>query len=159
MTRLPLVLLSCIVVSACSGEEEVDYCKDHYLVHPEHQDELGMLAITMVVDGTLSSILTLPASALTEGLDEQLESSQSVYSLQTARDCVATTAAIRRENSKLIATYESKCGADNKIGQLDVVLFDTLTSIEELEVNVITPVTQKHFAISRQCDSAIFRLD
>ena len=159
MTRLPLVLLSCIVVSACSGEEEVDYCKDHYLVHPEHQNELGMLAITMVVDGTLSSILTLPASALTEGLDEQLESSQSVYSLQTARDCVATTAAIRRENSKLIATYESKCGADNKIGQLDVVLFDTLTSIEELEVNVITPVTQKHFAISRQCDSAIFRLD
>ena len=159
MTRLPLVLLSCIVVSACSGEEEVDYCKDHYLVHPEHQNELGMLAITMVVDGTLSSILTLPASALTEGLDEQLESSQSVYSLQTARDCAAATTVIRRENSKLIATYESKCGADNKIGQLDVVLFDTLTSIEELEVNVITPVTQKHFAISRQCESAIFRLE
>ena len=159
MTRLSLILLSCIVVSACSGEKEVDYCKDHYLFHAEHQDELGMLAITMVDDGTLSSILTLPASALTEGLDEQLENSQSVYSLQTARDCAASTTAIRRENSKLIATYESRCGADNKIGQLDIVLFDKLPSLEELEVDVVTPVTQKHFAINRQCESAIFRLD
>ena len=159
MTRLSLILLFCIVVSACSGEEEIDYCKDHYLIHAEHQDELGMLTITMMDDGTLSSVLTLPASALTEGLDEQLENSQSVYSLQTAQDCAVATTAVRRENRKLIATYESNCGTDNKIGQLDVVLFDTLTSIEELEVNVITPVTQKHFAISRQCDSAIFRLD
>jgi len=159
VTRLYFILLSCLVMSACSGEKDVDYCKDHYLLHAEHRDELGLLAITMVDDGTLSSILTLPASVLTEGLDEQLKNSQSVYSLQTARDCAAATTAIRRENSKLIATYESKCGADNKIGQLDVVLFDTLTSIEELEVNVITPVTQKHFAISRQCESAIFRLE
>ena len=118
-----------------------------------------MLAITMVDDGTLSSILTLPASALTEGLGEQLENSQSVYSLQTARDCAAATTVIRRENSKLIATYESRCGADNKIGQLDIVLFDKLPSLEELEVDVVTPVTQKHLAINRQCESAIFRLD
>jgi len=159
VTRLYFILLSCLVMSACSGEKDVDYCKDHYLLHAEHRDELGLLAITMMDDGTLSSILTLPASALTEGLDEQLENSQSVYSLQTAQDCAVTTTAIRRENNKLIATYKSNCGADNKVGQLDVVLFDTLPLLEELEVDVVTPVTRKHFAISRQCESAIFRLE
>ncbi len=159
MTRLSLILLSCIVVSACTGEEEVDYCKDHYLFHAEHRDELGTLAITMMDDGTLNSILTLPASTLTEGLDQQLEDVQTVYSLQTERECAAATPAIRREDGYLIATYESGCGSDNKIGQLDIVLFDNLPSLEEIEVDVVTPVTQKHFAISRQCESAVFRLD
>ena len=159
MTRLSLILFACIVMSACTGEEEVDYCKDHYLFHAEHGDELGTLAITMVEDGTLNSILTLSASIFTEGLDQQLQDSQTVYSLQTERECAAATPAIRREDGYLIATYESICGLDNKIGQLDVVLFDNLPSLEEIEVDVVTPVTQKHFAIIRQCESAVFRLD
>ena len=159
MTRLSVILFACIVISACSGEEEVDYCKNHYLFHAEHSDEPGTLAITMVDDGTLNSVLTLPASTLPEDLDQQLQDSKFVYSLQTARECIAAKPAVRREDGQLIANYESSCGLDNKIGQLDVVLFDNLASLEELEVNVITPVTQKHFAISRQCASAIFRLD
>ncbi len=159
MTRPSFILFACIVVSACTGEEEVDYCKDHYLFHAEHRDKLGTLAITMADDGTLNSVLTLSASTLTEGLDQQLQDSQTVYSLQTERECTAAAPAIRREDGQLIATYESSCGLDNKIGQLDVVLFDNLPSLEELEVDVVTPVTQKRFAINRQCESAIFRLD
>ena len=158
MTRLFLVLLCCMFLSACGGEEEIGYCKDHYQFHTEHQDDLGMLAITMRDDGMLSSILTLPASAWSEGIDEQLKDPQAVYSLQTAQECGPTNSAVRREEDSLVATYETDCGIDNKIGQVDVVLFNTLTSIEELEVSVVTPATQKHFAISRQCDSAIFRL-
>ena len=159
MTRPSFILFACIVVSACTGEEDVDYCKNHYLFHAEHRDKLGTLAITMADDGTLNSVLTLSASTLAAGLDQQLQDSQTVYSLQTERECTAAAPAIRREDGQLIATYESSCGLDNKIGQLDVVLFDNLPSLEEIEVNVVTPVTQKHFAISRQCQSAIFRLE
>jgi hypothetical protein len=159
VTRLSLILFVCIVMSACSGEEEVEYCKDHHLFHAEHRDELGTLAISMVDDGTLHSILTLPEPTLTEGLDQQLEDVQTVYSLKTERDCAAATPTIRRADGYLIATYESGCGTDNKIGQLDFVLFNTWPSLEEIEVNVVTPVTQKHFAIIRQCESAVFRLD
>jgi hypothetical protein len=37
-------------------------------------------------------------------------------------------------------------------------LFDIISELEEVEAHFTTPVTQKRFAISRQCDSAIFRL-
>lgn len=159
MTKRHLVLLCCIALSACTEKDAVDYCRDHYLIHAGHQDGLGMLAVTMADSGILSIVLTLPASFLIDGIDELLQDPQLVYTLQTTSDCMATTSAVRHLDSTVVATYESRCGIDNKIGQLDVVLFDSLTSLEELEVNVVTPATQKHFAISRQCKSAIFRLD
>ncbi len=159
MTKRHLVLLCCIALSACTEEHAVDYCRDHYLIHAEHQDGLGMLAVTMADSGILSIVLTLPASSLIDGIGELLQDPQLVYTLQTTSDCTAATSTVRRLDSTVVATYESRCGIDNKIGQLDVVLFDSLTSLEELEVNVVTPATQKHFAISRQCESAIFRLD
>ena len=159
MTKRHLVLLCCIALSACTEEDAVDYCRDHYLLHAGHQDGLGMLTVTMADSGILSTELTLPASSLIDGIDELLEDPQLVYTLQTSSDCTAATSTVRRLDSTVVATYESRCGIDNKIGQMDVVLFDTLTTLEELEVNIVTPATQKHFAISRQCESAIFRLD
>ena len=159
MTKRHLVLLCCMALSACTEEDAVDYCRDHYLIHAGHQDGLGTLAMTMADSGILSVELTLPTSSLIDGIDELLEDPQLVYTLQTTTDCTAATSIVRHSDSAVVATYESSCGVDNKIDQLDVVLFDTLTSLEELEVDVVTPVTQKHFAISRQCESAIFRLD
>ena len=159
MTKRHLVLLCCIALSACTEEDAVDYCRDHYLLHAGHQDGIGRLAVTMADNGILSSELTLPVSSLIDGVDGFLEDPQLVYTLQTSRDCAAATSTVRRLDSTVVATYESRCGIDNKIGQLDVVLFDTMASLDEIEVNVVTPVTQKHFAISRQCESAIFRLD
>ena len=159
MTKRHLVLLCCIALSACTGEDAVDYCRDHYLLHAGHQDDLGTLAVTMADSGILSTELTLPASSLIDGIDELLEDPQLVYTLQTNSECTAATSTVRRLDSTVVATYESRCGIDNKIGQLDIVLFDTLTSLDEIEVNVVTPATQKRFAISRQCESAIFRLD
>jgi hypothetical protein len=113
----------------------------------------------MADDGVLSIELTLPASTLVDTLDNRLLDPRRVYSLQTEKDCVGATSDGRRGEDMFLGRYESQCGLDNKIGQLDVVLFDTLAALEELEVYVVTPVTQKRFAISRQCESAIFRLD
>jgi hypothetical protein len=39
-----------------------------------------------------------------------------------------------------------------------VHLFDSLPLLEEIEVFITTPVAEKHFAINRQCENAIFRL-
>ncbi len=55
--------------------------------------------------------------------------------------------------------FEASCGLDNKIGQINVVLFDQLEALEEVVVSVTTPATSKRFGISRQCDGPIFRLD
>jgi hypothetical protein len=56
-------------------------------------------------------------------------------------------------------TFESQCGEDNRLRQLDIALFDLLPNLDEVEVSMTTPATQKRFAINRQCDAPIFRLD
>lgn len=159
MTRLLLVVALGAIVSACTPDNDVDYCRDHYLYHADHLEGLGRLSISLSEDGVLSSDLLLPETSISDAAVDALQNVGSVYRLQTSRACTSATSDVRRQGSAILASYESQCGTDNKIGQLDVVLFDNLASLEELEVVVKTPVTQKRFAISRQCDSAIFRLD
>ncbi len=154
-----VVLLSSMGVTGCMKEETADYCRNHYLVHAEHQDDIGMLAVSIGADGVLASELTLPVTYMAEEIAEQIRNPDSVYTLQTERSCTPATSEVQLLEGGIKANYESRCGVDNKIGQLDVALFDTLSTVEELEVRVVTPVTQKHFAISRQCKSAIFRLE
>lgn len=48
---------------------------------------------------------------------------------------------------------------DGGLRQLDIGVFDLLPELQEIEVTVVTPVTQKHFAISRQCERPIFGLE
>ena len=48
---------------------------------------------------------------------------------------------------------------DGQLRQIDVSIFDLLPDLEEIEVDMTTPVTRKRFAISRQCERPIFRLD
>ena len=46
-----------------------------------------------------------------------------------------------------------------KLKQVDVTLLDVVAELGEIEVIITTEATSKRFAISRQCPSAIFRLD
>jgi hypothetical protein len=48
---------------------------------------------------------------------------------------------------------------DDRLRQIDVSIFDQFPDLDEVEVSMSTHVTQKRFAISRQCDRPIFRLD
>ncbi len=48
---------------------------------------------------------------------------------------------------------------DDRLRQIDVSLFDQYPGLDEIEVSMSTHVTQKRFAISRQCERPIFRLD
>ena len=48
---------------------------------------------------------------------------------------------------------------DDRLRQIDVSIFEQFPDLDEIEVSMSTPVTQKRFAISRQCERPIFRLD
>jgi len=48
---------------------------------------------------------------------------------------------------------------DDRLRQIDVSVFDQFPGLDEIEVSMSTHVTQKRFAISRQCERPIFRLD
>ena len=113
----------------------------------------------MTEQGLLKSELVLPV-ALFAGADPRstLEVVENVYSLQTEKDCREPEVSVAISGEHVSAAYQSYCGPDNKVGQLDIALFDALPRLDEIEVTVTTPVAQKRFAISRQCESAIFRL-
>ncbi len=151
--------LLCFALAACAPEQAPEFCRNHALFHDEHLDSLASLNITMTEEGIIRSELSIPVSVRAGVPSELLEDSHKVYSLETENECVASSVVLDETDSSVTASYESNCGADNKIGQIDVLLFETLAALDEVEVTVTTPVTQKHFAINRQCDSAIFRLE
>jgi len=160
------------VLSACTKDDATDFCKNHYRFHEEHKDTAAALHIKLISQGSLSSELTLPLAILdsspddpanissTEALLEaRLGEASRVYTVQSEHECTAIGTRIERTEHAVIAHYESECGTGNKIGQIDVTLFDHVPELEEVVVNIATPATAKRFAISRQCSSAIFRLD
>ena len=163
------LLLALISLAACSKEERNDYCKNHYLFHAGHQNTLGRLEMTLNADGLMQTKLSIPAAIFSEGkspagerLDRlalMLQQEQVLYDLQTERACESTLVSIDHGPEGLDARYESHCGSDNRLKQVDVTLLDVVAELEEIEVAITTEVTSKRFAISRQCPSAVFRLD
>ncbi len=154
-----LMSLLCFALAACAPEQAPEFCRNHALYHDEHLDSLASLNVTMTEDGIIRSELSIPISVMAGMPSELFEDSHKVYSLQTENECAASNVILNETYNSVAASYESYCGIDNQIGQLDFLLFETLAALDEVEVTVTTPVTQKHFAINRQCDSAIFRLE
>lgn len=154
-------------LSACSREEAADYCKNHYQVHAEHADSIARLHGTLDADGLLTMRLSLPAGVLASGpnapesssaLGRVLQSPEQVYSLETDQPCAAATVKVNEVGEGLELEYQSQCGAGNRVKQVNVELFTLLDGLEEVEVQMDTAATSKHFAISRLCEQAIFRL-
>jgi len=170
--RLPMLfclLLALTSLGACNREERTDFCKNHYLFHANHQDRLGLLEMTVGADGLIHSSLSIPAAIFPEGegrvserlnnLALMLQQDQVLYELQTEHDCKSNLVNIIQDPDSLNARYESQCGRDNRIRQVDVNLLDAVPELEEIEVTFTTDATVKRFAINRQCPGAIFRLD
>lgn len=160
INRCFLLATVCVALAACSPEVAPEFCRDHAQFHAEHADTNGILSVTMTADGRIESEVRIPVAARGEALIlNVLQDVDRVFALQTAADCTAAESTLHSSDGVIVAAYASECGAENKIGQIDVLLFDSLPDLNEVEVSVVTPATQKHFAINRQCESAIFRLE
>lgn len=160
--RAGVALLSlALLLSGCTRDEDRDYCKNHYRFHHEHLDTLAVLEIDLDNEGVLSTLLRLPASAFDDlaQMKQQLSRQENVYTLQIAGECQATSAEVGGDGDAALARYRSSCGSERKLEQINVTLFQSLPKLDEVLVDVKTPATAKHFAISRQCDRAIFRLE
>ena len=161
------VLKSCIgilfsvLAIACSNDNSNDFCRDHRLYHANHVDGIGSLNIEMLESGRVLTDLVIPDShsGSVDSLNELLSTPSNIYTVQSDAGCSRSDVSIGRESNTVVARFESDCGADNKIGQIDVTLFDRLPTIDEIAVRVITPATSKRFLINRQCEAAIFRFE
>ena len=165
---LPALLATTCALGGCVEDEAMDYCKNHYRFHPGHRADVATLTVNLDDAGQLTSELLLPyahfgareAAARRElaRIAHQL-SDEQFYTLQSEHSCSESTLSPGFNPSGLRITATADCGADNKLEQVDVTLFDTLPELDEIEVTVTTPATAKRFAISRQCDHPLFRLD
>lgn len=167
--RLLVLLGLSLLMAACSKEERDDYCKNHYLFHTDHTDTLGHFLVNLDDGGLMTSKLTIPATIFREDsftadqkLDQlalMLQQNQAAYSLETETVCETGTSNVELTPVGLSALFESSCGESNRLKQVNVTLLDLIPELEEIEVEVTTQATFKRFAISRQCESAIFRLE
>jgi len=154
------MVLSFLFLAACAKDEAANFCSNHAQFHAEHADSNAVLSIVMTADGRIDSEVRLPEAMF--GGDSTLavlQDANKVYALQTETECSPGESTLERFAGMIVGGYTSNCGADNKLGQVDVLLFDSLPQLNEVEVSVVTPVTQKQFAINRQCDRAIFRVE
>lgn len=154
------ILAAALLLGACMPEEEAEFCSHHARFHAGHAATNAKLAIAVRADGTIETELELPLTRVDESTARQLlRDAASVYTLQSASACASSSEELGSAGGVLTARYRSHCGSDNKLGQLDILLFDNLPALDEVEVTVVTPATEKRFAINRACESAIFRLE
>jgi len=163
INRCGIVLLVAASLGACGKDDGVDYCKNHYQYHGDHQNSLARLTVELSAAGVLYGELLIPDVVIREMVDTDvsviLGDAGNTFALQTDTPCEVTVESISATADGIASIFEANCGADNKIGQIDIALFDHLEALEEVVVSVTTPATSKRFAISRQCNGPIFRLD
>jgi hypothetical protein len=153
------------LLSACGSEAPADYCRDHFLFHDEHRAEIAYLDMVVTDAGSLSTKLVLPTRIFdpvnhrSQSVIDALQDSGSIYSMAEAGVCSQTGNSVSEQSGTITATYQSQCTAGTDLNQVDVSLFDLLPELDEVEVTIKTDATAKHFAISRQCSAAIFRIN
>lgn len=156
------VLFAALSLGACSSSDAGDYCKHHFEVHADHLESIASLNL-FVSGGDLSGELSIPGAALTglaaNEVDALFADAGNIFTVQSESECAVAVTASDRVSDAIGAHFEAHCGSDNKLGTIDITLFDHLAELDELEASVTTSATAKHFAISRQCDAPIFRLE
>jgi hypothetical protein len=148
---------------ACNKNEEVDYCGNHYEFHANHLDASATLTIDISESGDLDGSLMIPDINYGDETEASirflLDDPDKIFTLQTETPCAVSVTGVSSSGEGLETKLVASCGPDNKLGQINVALFEHMPNLEELVVSVTTPATTKRFGISRQCDGPIFRLD
>ena len=75
------------------------------------------------------------------------------------RVCTDDTVDIKEQGKYYQASYSLNCGLDNKVSKVLVPILENFKTIDEVEVEITTPSSSKHFVLSRQCDSPIFNVN
>lgn len=161
--RLLATMVVMAVLSACTKDDDTDYCKNHYVYHYEHKDQLTTLNLDVAESGLVTAVITIKgdlavAYETDSGLQQTLLDSANIYQIDSAGECTDAVVTQSNDLGSPVLTFKSQCTAGAKINQVDIALFNTISALDEIEATIQTSATRKHFAISRQCEGAIYRL-
>ena len=70
------------------------------------------------------------------------------YDIAAAGDTSTNVASLRGGHSELHAVYTWSCKYPEELSELNVTLFETLTGIEELDVTLVTPRSQRQIELT-----------
>lgn len=154
-----LVLLS-IGISAlligCGEKEEISFCKSHAKEHQKHQTDITQINIDYSEQGLIVAKVKVVQE---HAKQEVLANMANIIDVKADRACKVGSVDIEKEDVYYQATYSQDCGLDNKLKKVSVLVLDNFTTIDEVEVDISTPSSSKHFVLNRQCDSPIFNVN
>jgi len=154
-----LVLLSIslsTLLVGCGEKEEISFCKSHAKQHKNHQSEVTQIDIDYSEQGLIVAQITVAQNLAQK---EVLASLANIIDVKAGKPCTNGSVDIKEEGNYYQATYSLNCGLENKLNKVSVLVLEKFTTIDEVEVDISTPSSSKHFVLSRQCDSPIFNVN
>ena len=158
-----LLLAGAALLGGCTKDDGVDYCRNHYQFHDEHVESSAVLALTIDEVGAVSGSLMIPSVAFRGDTSEQIaamiQGAGGIFEPGPDYSCDLPKGGITMSAEGLRFEFAANCGSEGGLDSMNIVLLDHLPEVEELVTTITTHATSKHFAISRQCASPIFRLE
>lgn len=152
--RIAGVVLSCLFVAGCADDGEPDPCRGPYPVHPGDSGPVSTLDLDFGPSGTLNGVFRPEPGALGSGT-EQLAAEGGIFDLGDRPDCRTRYDATGEDGEW---SFEVDCGGEAVMKSFEVTVFETLTDLDEVIVEVSTPATSKTFAILRACEAPVYRI-
>ena len=163
LKMIVILIVAAASLGACEKGGTGDFCKNHYEYHSDHLNTAASLTLELSETGDLNGGLMIPNAVFGDmavaDIEALLANAGRTYTLQSEEPCTISVTDVISTSSNFKAAYAASCGPDNKLGRINVRLFDHLSELEEVVTSVATPATSKRFAINRRCDAPIFRLD
>lgn len=154
-----LVLLSIsfsVLLVGCDEKEEISFCKSHAKQHKNHQSEVTQIDIDYSDQGLIVANIKVAQAHARQNV---LLNMANIIDVKAVKACTNGSVDIKEEGNYYQARYSLDCGLDNKLNKVSVLVLENFITIDEVEVDISTPSSRKHFVLSRQCDSPIFNVN
>ena len=161
--RTTVILCLATLVMACTQGEGNGYCDNHHLIHDSHAATTGSLTIIVGRENVLEGTVSLPAGTIADegqqSLISRLEEPGRIMTVSDGGRCEGPSLSELEAVGSQSVAFNLSCDSMVPMRQIDVTLLATIPEIDEFVVSVQTTATSKHFAISRQCPSPLFRVN
>lgn len=146
----------CSILLGCGEKQVESFCKIHAKEHDLHRDDITQVHIDYSEQGIITAQVKI---AQQNTQYKALINLVDIIKVKANRVCTDDTVDIKEQGKYYQASYSLNCGLDNKVSKVLVPILENFKTIDEVEVEINTPSSSKHFVLSRQCDSPIFNVN
>ena len=146
----------CSLLLGCGEKAAESFCKSHAKEHDLHRGDITQVHIDYSEQGKITAQVKI-AQQYTQY--KALITMVDIIEVKADSVCTGDTVDIKEQGKYYQANYSINCGLDNKLSKVSVPILENFKAIDEVEVVINTPSSNKHFVLSSQCDSPIFNVN